>query len=189
MYMIFLDGFRNARCWHRFFVYGVYIFKSITLVLRTVFDWIDTTLYPETKDWFISHPKQTHIIDNIDRFGWYFVGGIALISIINVLYDPQHQYFIMSTESVCREEGRQKNKSGMLNQSQPGLTPIINQRKTTFGASVGGLSMIGSSGGLVIEVETDDDITSGVHHSLVTDAASTLNSSEIGYRTLLKMDL
>ena len=209
--MVLIDGFRNCRCWHRLCVYLFYIIKAFTLIARTLFDSIDENLYPESTVWLRNHPKQTKIIDNVDRFGWYFVGIIALISIFKVFGDPKHQYFIMKMDKLSRDEviniindNDNKRRLTKLNASPNDLlSPIVDnnhrhhkrskhRRKSSIKSSV-----IASHGGeLVVEVE-EDDVASGVHSSLITDGTS-LNASglsneyggfQYGHRTLLKMDL
>ena len=201
IYMVLIDGFRNARCWHRLGVYTIYVFKSFTLMARTMFDYIDENLYPESISWLKNHPKQTKIIDNVDRFGWYFVGGIAFISLLQVLLDPNHQYFIFNQERLSRDEifNNNNNKKMFINHLHnspiisPMIKPLSTHRKSSIkyqgssgssigssmisshgGASGGGGGDRGIGGGLVIEVEPDEyDTMSNVNnHSITTDVTT-----------------
>eukprot|EP01084_Bolivina_argentea_P159592 277932_1 len=191
IYMVLIDGFRNARWWHRFVVYCVFIFKSITLIARTIFDWVDSEFYPESKNWFKSNPKQTQIIDNINRFAWFFIGIISLISMFHVLYDPSHQCFAMCVEKLSRNDGLKSLSSKLFFNQSPGMSGMHtpnshNQYRRKLTNNNTGNSLVQSTGGLTIEVERDDDASS-VNHSLATNITNV--GSDHGYKTLLKMDL
>ena len=168
--MIMIDGFRNCRCWHRLIIYLFFIIKSFTSIARTFFDWIDENLYPESTVWLEDNPKQTKIIDNVDRFGWFFVGIISLISFIKTLNDPKHQYFIMKMERLSRDEV---------------INIINNKDKINFINPFSAMSYIHVD---IHHIHYLYYLHSLYYLSQLNDYEH-LNGYQHGYRTLLKMDL
>ena len=102
IYMIFMDGTRKLKWYYRTFVYIIYILRSIIMISRTWWDWIDQNIFPNAKEYLISNPSMRIALDDMTRWGWLHIFNVAFISIIYTCWDTNYVYFIMFTEPLSR---------------------------------------------------------------------------------------